>query len=193
MPDRSTGVAAGSHPADGAVVMGTGRGRASELLEAGMDGDLDSWQEGLALACGVELGDGDRRRLALVGGPPPVALEHVLRRLATTSRPPGHVRRLRLLAERYRLALDGERDELRWVEAALGHPEGSLGRADLLGPYGLPLHVQELGAGLEPGTLPDGWLGRVGAPSLADVCRLPDEPQPVWVQLRDVGGDVPGG
>src|SRR5690606_34455755 len=77
MPDQSTGVAAGSHPADGAAAMGTGRGCASELLEAGMDGDLDSWQEGLALACGVELGDGDRRRLALVGGPPPVALEQV--------------------------------------------------------------------------------------------------------------------
>jgi hypothetical protein len=156
-----------------------------------MDGDLDAWQEGLELACGVELGDGDRPRLALVGGPPPVALEQVLRRLATTSRPPGHLGRLRQLADRYRRALDGDRDQLRWVEAALGHPDGSLGRSDLLGPHGLPLHVQDLGADLEPGALPHDWLESLGPDTLAEVSRPTAEPQPVWVLLRDVGEDPP--
>jgi hypothetical protein len=156
-----------------------------------MNGDLDAWQEGLELACGVALDDSDRHRLDLVGGPPPVPLENVLRRLPTTSRPHGHLDRLRRLAQRYRLALDGDRDQLRWVEAALGHPVGSLGRSDLLGPHGLPLHVQDLGADLEPGPLPDDWLGRVGADTLAEVCGPADEPPPVWVLLRAVGEDPP--
>lgn len=156
---------------------------AEALLEAGMDGDLDAWQEGLAQAAGVELDEDERRRLALVGGPPPVALDAVLARLGTSVRPHGHLGRLRLLAERYRLALDGDRDVLRWVEAALRHPEGSLGRADLLGPHGLPLCVEGLTSGLEPGRLPEGWLGRVGAAALGDLCAVPVEPPPVWTLL----------
>jgi hypothetical protein len=154
-----------------------------------MDGDLDAWVEGLTLACGVEPASEERARLALVGGPPPVALENVLRQLPTDSRPRGHVRRLRLLAKRYWLALDGDRDELRWVEAALGHPAGTLGRCDLLGPHGFPLHVQGLGAGLDPGPLPADWLRRVGTGALADLWGVPDEPQPVWVLLRDLDED----
>ena len=151
-----------------------------------MGGDPAAWEEGLLLACGVVLTQDERDRLAALGGPPPTELERVLQRLGTPLRPPGHLDRLRQLAERYRLALDGDRDVLRWVELAFGHPAGSLGRADLLGPHGLPLHVQDLGADLEPGPLPDGWLGWVGAEELADVCSLPDEPSPVWVQLRHV-------
>jgi hypothetical protein len=191
MPDRSTGELARSPRPEGRAVMGNGTGCAATLLEAGMNGDLVAWQEGLAQACDAELNEDERRRFELVGGPAPVALENVLRGLGTPARPPGHVGRLRLLAERYRLALDGDRDLLRWVEAALGHPYGSLGRCGLLGPHGFPLHVQDLGAGLEPGELPAGWLGRVDPAELAGVCRLPEQPLPVWVLLSDVGEELP--
>lgn len=189
MPDLSTRAVAGNRSADAQAAMGPGRERASALLEAGMDGDLDAWEEGIALACGTELTDEERERLHLVGGPPPVPLENLMGGLPTTARPHGHVGRLRLLAERYRLALDGDRDVLRWVEAALGHPEGSLGRCDLLGPHGLPLHVQDLGADLEPGPLPAGWLARIGPGALAGVCGVPEKPQPVWALLRDLDED----
>lgn len=186
MPDRSTRVVAGHYPAEGWSVQGTGAGGAPHLV-AGMNGDLGAWEVGLALACGVELGDAERQRLDVVGGPPPVALEKVLRGLGTDRRPPGHLRRLRLLADGYRLALDGDREVLRWVEAVLGHPDRSLGRADLLGPDGFPVDLRDLGAGLEAGPLPDGWLGRVDLTALAAVSFLPEEPAPVWVQLREVG------
>lgn len=188
MPD-STRAVAGNRSAEAHAAMGPGRGRASVLLEAGMDGDLDAWEQGLGLSAGVELTTGERERLDVLGGPPPLALEAVLRRLPTGARPSGHVRRLRLLARRYRMALDGDREQLRWVEAVLGHPQGTLGRADLLGPHGFPLHVQDLGADLEPGPLPSGWLDRVGPQALADIHTAADEPEPVWVLLRELDED----
>ena len=55
MPDSSTREVAGNRPADADAAMGPGRGRASALLEEGMDGDLDAWEQGLALATGAEL------------------------------------------------------------------------------------------------------------------------------------------
>lgn len=190
MPDRSTQVAQG--PLAAAATEQGGRGSAPALLVAGMNGDLHAWEEGLLLACGVELGEAERQRLDVVGGPPPVALENVLSGLGTSFRPYGHLRLLRLLAEGYRLALDGDRDVLRWLEAALGHPDRSLGRADLLGPHGLPLQVQHLGADLEPGPLPGGWLDRVDCEALAELCSTPAEATPVWAQLQEVGEDAAG-
>lgn len=191
MPDRSTGELARSPRPEGHAVLGYGQGRAATRLEVGMEGDLEAWQDGLREVCGAELDAQERARFELVGGPPPVALEGVLRTLDTGARPPGHVQRLRLLAERYRLALDGDRDVLRWVEAAVGHPGGSLGRCDLLGPHGFPLHVQDLDVGLRPGALPDGWLEAVDPDALAGVCRPPDDPPPVWVLLGDVAEELP--
>ena len=191
MPDRSTGELARSPRPERHAVMGYGQGRAATRLEAGMEGDLEAWQDGLREVCGAELGPRERDRFELVGGPPPVALESILGALGTDLRPSGHLRRLRLLAERYREALDGDRDVLRWVEAALGHPSGSLGRCDLLGPHGFPLHVQDLDVGLRSGSLPHGWLDHVDPDALAGVCRQPDDPPPVWVLIGRVGEELP--
>lgn len=157
--------------------------RAAALLEAGMDGDLHAWDDGLGLRHGVRLSDEERARFLAVGGPPPLALERALWRLGTHVRPPGHLERLRSVPDRYRAAMDGDEESLRWVEAVLGHPPGSLGRCALLGPDGLPVRVGPLDRGLEAGWLPDGWLTHPSGSDLTEVCRVPAEPEPAWEQL----------
>lgn len=156
--------------------------RAVSLLEAGLDGDLRSWEEGLALACGVRLTDERRRRLLAAGGPLPHEVERVLRGLGTPSRPRAHLARLGTLVSRYRDALAGDRDALRWLETVLGREPGSLWRTDLLGPDGLPLRIGALQAGLVEGPLPLGWLTRLRA-TLAVVCGAPARVLPVWQEL----------
>lgn len=80
--------------------------------------------------------------------------------------------------------MDGDEGSVRWIEVALGHPSGSLGRCALLGPDGLPVRLADLGNGLEPGRLDDGWLTDTSGVDLSQVCRVPAEPEPVWVQLH---------
>ncbi|MFK5647508.1 hypothetical protein ACI3ET_13395 [Ornithinimicrobium sp. LYQ121] len=157
------------------------------LLEAGMNGDVHAWVEGLALLDGTTLSHEERQRLRTVGGPPPLALEQVLWRLSSPSRPPGHLARLRRLGDDYVRGVDGDEGALRWLEAALGHRSGSLSRCDLLGPEGLPLGLPAFDEGVEEGRLDEDWLDEVDVASLAEVCRFPAEPEPVWAQLRAAG------
>lgn len=159
-------------------------GRVAALFEAGMAGDVNAWDGAVSLWYGTRLEEDERSRFLTVGGPPPMALERALARLRTHVRPPGHLDRFRAVADRYRAAMDGDDDALRWVEAAVGHPSGSLGRSALLGPDGLPVRLSDLGAGLEPGRLDDGWLTDASGVDLSQVCRAPAEPDPVWVQLH---------
>ena len=155
-----------------------------ELFEAGMVGDVLAWEVGLSLWHDRSLDDDERTRFLAAGGPPPLALEQQLSRLSTHVRPPGHLERLRAVVENYWRAMDGDREALRWIEAALGHPSGSLTRCALLGADGLPVPPADLTAGLEPGRLPDGWLSDARGVDLAHVCEIPHEQQPVWVQLH---------
>ena len=158
--------------------------RVAELFEAGMVGDVVAWDLGLTLWYDQRLGEDERSRFLATGGPPPLALERQLARLSTHVRPPGHLERLRDVVENYWRAMDGDREALTWVEAARGHPSGSLGRVALLGADGLPVPPADLTAGLEPGPLPDGWLTDPRGVDLAHVCHVPHEQQPVWVQLH---------
>jgi hypothetical protein len=164
--------------------------RTAILLEAGMNGDLHAWAEGLALLDGTRLTDEERERLRVLGGPPPLELERALWRLGAPTRPPGHVERLRRLGAEYGRAVDGNEDALRWLEAALGHRPGTLTRCDLLGQDGLPLRLPPFDEGLEAGWLDEGWLEDVSRTDLAAVCRFPEAPEPVWAQLRVAAGQT---
>lgn len=64
--------------------------------------------------------------------------------------------------------MDGDEGSVRWIEVALG----------------LPVRLADLGNGLEPGRLDDGWLTDTSGVDLSQVCRVPAEPEPVWVQLH---------
>lgn len=143
-------------------------GRVAALFEAGMAGDVHAWDDGLSLWYGTRLDNDERARFLAVGGPPPLALERALARLRTHVRPPGHLERFRSLVDRYRLAMDGDEGSVRWIEVALG----------------LPVRLADLGNGLEPGRLDDGWLTDTSGVDLSQVCRVPAEPEPVWVQLH---------
>ncbi|SOC56869.1 hypothetical protein [Ornithinimicrobium cerasi] len=162
--------------------------RAAALLEAGMEGDVHAWDDGLTIWYGTRLGDQERARFLAVGGPPPLALERALWRLGTPVRPTAHLERLRSVGDRYRRAMDGDDGSLRWVEAVLGYAPGTLGRCALLAPDGLPVRLAPLDAGLEPGWLPQGWLTHPAAADLTEVCRPPADPEPAWEQLYSAMG-----
>lgn len=173
-----------SHPRATRATHDADPGRVAALFEAGMAGDVHAWDDGLFLWYGSRLDEDERARFLAVGGPPPLALERALSRLRTHARPPGHLERFCSVVDHYRRAMDGQEHSLRWLEAALGHPTGSLGRCALLGPDGLPVRLTDFGRGLEPGRLDDGWLTDSSGVDLSRVCRPAAEPEAVWVQLH---------
>lgn len=126
--------------------------RANEAFNAGMNGNLKAWKDAYGLITGGTLTREQVKNYKIIGGPPPLQMERQFQLLGGGDvRPQGHLDRLRQLEENYGLAREGNRDAMRWLEAAFEKAPGSLKPSDLNGPGGELIGSGGLGAGLAPG------------------------------------------